>query len=214
MNKLEALELIKKAWDKKNLSLKDKIDTISEVYYAVGLDVATTATFIKATPAEFDAFLSLSNLNDDIMIEISKANPPKTTWPLLASGNDEEIKKALTALSSSTRIKTKNESFCTFTHRQMIEVAGDTPEQLISQLTGDELWKLKTKAEIFNIRRWDVNFLTSLTRQKNEGRVLSNNQINTLIGVLNRLVDNHVIQRNSIDGDNELCDKVLDAIGK
>ena len=70
MEKLEALELIKEAWGNNNLSLEEKIIKISDSFYSVGLDIATTATFIKATPAEFDAFLSLSDLDDEMIAEI------------------------------------------------------------------------------------------------------------------------------------------------
>ena len=91
MDKIEALELIKETWDNNSLSLGDKISTISNAFYTVGLDMATTAAYIKATPAEFYAFLSLSELDEDIINLISKVNPPKTTWLLLASGNDDEI---------------------------------------------------------------------------------------------------------------------------
>lgn len=82
MEKLEALEIIRETWENDDLSLEEKIIKISDSFYSVGLDIATTATFIKATPAEFDAFLSLSNLDDEMIGEISKVNPPKTTWPL------------------------------------------------------------------------------------------------------------------------------------
>ena len=133
MEKLEALELIKETWENDDLSLEEKIIKISDSFYSVGLDIATTATFIKATPAEFDAFLSLSDLDDDMIGEISKVNPPKTTWPLLASGNDDEIRKALSALSEQSRLS--NESISEFIYQQMIEVAGDTPEKSISQLS-------------------------------------------------------------------------------
>ena len=87
MNKIEALELIKETWENTNLSLGEKIITISNAFYDVGLDMSTTAAYIKATPAEFYAFLSLSDLDDEIIDLISKANPPKTTWLLLGSGN-------------------------------------------------------------------------------------------------------------------------------
>lgn len=210
MDKLDALELIKEAWDNEDLSLEEKIITISDAYYSVGLDIATTATFIKATPAEIDAFLSLSNLDDGLIGEISKANPPKTTWPLLASGSEEEIKKALAALSASSSLK--NESVSEFIYQQMIEVAGDTPEKLISQLTGGELFYLANKAKNFSVSEKDVKFLNSVGVQKKRGKVLSERQIEVLMDVLNRLADNNVIQRDSIDGDKELCDKVLDAI--
>lgn len=212
MDKIDALELIKKTWDEESLSLEEKIITISDAFYSVGLDIATTANFIKATPAEFDAFLSLSNLDDYMIRIISEANPPKTTWPLLASGNDDEIKKALDALSAPTR--SKNESVSEFVYQQMIEVAGETPEQLISQLTGDELFYLANKAKSFSMSEKEVKFLNSVAGQKKRGKVLSEKQIIVVKSILNSLADNNVIQRESIDGDQVLCDKVLDAIDR
>lgn len=213
MNKFEALEIIKDAWDAKNLSLEEKILKISDAFYSIGLDIATCANYIKATPAEFDAFLSLSNLNEDMIRLISEANPPKTTWSLLASGNDDEIKKALSALSTSSKFI--NESVSEFVYQQMIEIAGETPEQQISQLTGGELFYLAKKAKSFNsVSQKTINFLNSLAGFKKRGKVLTEKQLLALIDLLNNLVDNNVIQRNSIDGDNDLCDKVLNALNR
>ena len=165
MEKIDALELIKEAWDSAKLSLEEKIIKISDAFYSVGLDIATTANYIKTTPAEFDAFLSLSNLDDELIRMISEANPPKTTWPLLACGSDEEIKKALMALSASSSLK--NESVSEFIYQQMIEVAGETPEQLVSQFTGGELYYLANKAKNFNsVNQKKLDFLR--TEEKRE----------------------------------------------
>lgn len=210
MDKIDALELINETWGADDLSLEDKIIAISEAFYSVGLDIATTANYLKVTPAEFDAFLSLSNLDDKIISVISDVNPPKTTWPLLASGNDDEIKKALVALSAPSR--SKNESVSEFIYHQMVEVAGDSPERLISQLSGDELFYLANKAKNFSIDSKQVKFLNSVAGQKKRGKVMSEKQIAVVMEIMNDLADNNVIQRNSIDGDSELCDKVLDAI--
>lgn len=213
MDKLEALEIIKEAWGNESLTLENKLNTISEAYYSVGLDIATTATFVKATPAEFAVFLSLSDLDDEVVSAISRANPPKTTWLLLSSGNEEEINKALTALSTSSKLQ--NESVSEYIYQQMIEVAGKTPEQQISQLTGGELFYLAKKAKNFtSVNQNSLKFLNSLAGQKKRGKVLSEKQLSTLMNILNSLADNNVIQRKSIDGDEELCDKVLDALGR
>lgn len=213
MDKIDALELIRKTWGAESLSLGEKIITISEAFYSVGLDIATTANFIKTTPAELYAFLSLSNLNEDMIRLISDANPPKTTWPLLSSGNDDEIKKALSALLDTSRLK--NESVSEFIYQQMIEVAGFTSEQLLSQLTGGEMFALAKKAKNFMaVNPNTIKFLNSLAGQKKRGKALSDKQIAALKDILNNLADNKVIQRNSIDGDEELCDKVLDAINR
>lgn len=212
MEKIDALELIKEAWGSGKLSLEEKIFKISDAFYSVGLDIATTANYIKTTPAEFDAFLSLSNLDDDLIRMISEANPPKTTWSLLACGSDEEIKKALMALSASSSLK--NESVSEFIYHQMIETAGETPEQLVSQLTGGELFYLANKAKNFSVNEKLLKFLNSLAGQKKRGKVLSEKQLSALMDMLKELADNSVIQRDSIDGDKELCNKVLDAIGR
>ena len=142
---------------------------------------------------------------------ISDANPPKTTWPLLSSGNDDEIKKALSALSGTSR--SKSESVSEFIYQQMIEVAGSSTEQLLSEITGGEMFALAKKAKNFtSVNPNTIKFLNSLAGQKKRGKALSERQIATLKDILNNLADNKVIQRNSIDGDEELCDKVLDAL--
>lgn len=211
MNKFEALEKIRKVWDDENVCLAEKIAKISEAYYSVGLSVAACASYLKATPAEFDAFLSLSNLDEDIIKMISDAKAP-TTWSLLSCGNDEEIKKALSALTASSRIL--NESVSEFIYQQMIEVAGETTEQKIAQLTGGEMFYLADKAKNFSIKEKELKLLTSFAVQKKRGKVLSGKQIDVLVSILNDFADNKVVQRNSIDGDEELCDKILDALGR
>lgn len=214
MDQNKALAKIKETWRKSELSLENKIITISGLFDKAELDITTTAIFIEVTPAEFDAFLSLSKLDKDIIKEISNVNPPKTTWPLLASGNDVEIKKALAALSDSTKPKKNNETSSEIAVRNMREESGDTFEELLSKLTVNDLYYLAKKAKNFFIDNWNVNFLNSIAKQKTRGKVLSTPQIETLINILNNLADNNVIKRNSIDGDRELCDKVLDVIGR
>lgn len=95
----------------------------------------------------------------------------------------------------------------------MIEVAGSTSEQLISELTGGELFTLAKKAKSFtSVTPNTLKILNNLAGQKKRGKVLNENQLALLKNLLNNLADNKVIQRNSIDGDKELCDKVLDAL--
>ena len=126
MDKLEALEIIKGAWNDRTIKLGDKINTISEAYYDAGLDLATTAAFIKATPAELDSLLGLSEFDEDIIEELSKANPPKTTWSVLASASEEEIKQALKALEDdkdSSQAKSLNFTKSEFVYQKMVEIS-------------------------------------------------------------------------------------------
>ena len=216
MNKIEALESIERAWNSSSLTLGEKILSISNDFYAVGLDLATTAAFIKATPAELDALMALSFFDEDIISMISEVNPPKTTWALIANGSDEEVKKALSALAESKDSDARNkETFSEFVYQQMIEVAGPTPIQLISMLTSDELAHVLKKGQDFNaLNDWSNKFLKNIVGQKKRGKTLSDKQVGIIIRILGELADAGAIKRDSIDGDIALCTKILDAIDK
>lgn len=218
MDRIEALERINNAWNDNNITLGERITNISNDFYGVGLDVPTTAAYIKATPAELDALLSLGSLDDDIIELISEANPPKTTWSLLANASESEIKQALNAFVEN---KEKDDAervhiaMSEFVYQQMIEIAGPTPEQMIETLTGVELAHAQKKAEDFNaLTEWETKFLKSVVAQKKKGKTLSAKQILIVLRVLTTLADKGAIKRNSIDGDNEICDKILDVIGR
>ena len=218
MDKIEALEIIKDAWQNKSITLGEKIDSISEAYYSAGLDLDTTAAFIKATPAEFSSLLELSEFDDDIIEEISKVNPPKTTWSVLASASDDEILQALKALENdkdNSQAKSLHYTKSEFVFQKMVEVSGPTVEQKISSLTGDDLKHLHKKGTDFNaLNDWQSKFLKSVAGQKKRGKTLSDKQAVQLIKIIRTLIDRGAIKRNSIDGDKEICDRILDTLGE
>ena len=218
MDKIEALERIKTAWNDRSLSLKDKIVIISSDYYSVGLELSTTAAFIKATPSELEALLSLGGLDDDIIEVISEINPPKTTWILLASASEDEIKSALDALAKVKKDNSKTTGVSgasEFVYQQMIEVSGPTQEQRVGMLSGADLSHALKKGKSFNaLNDWQLKFLRSIASQKKRGKVLSDKQEARLLEVLTHLAESGAIKRDSIDGDSEICDRILDAIGK
>ena len=218
MDRFEALKRIDAAWNNDSLSLGEKITSISSDYYAVGLDLATTAAFIKATPAELDALLSLSELDDDIIKTISEVDPPKTTWALLANASDDEIRQALKALTQAKNTHEEKHTITSvseFVYQQMLDVAGPTPEQLVGMLTGNELGHALKKGQDFNaLTDWENKFFKSVVAQKKRGKALSDKQLAKLIQILTELANRGVIKRDSIDGDEAICDKILEAIGK
>lgn len=218
MNKAEALVRIKQVWNDRSVLLGNKIDEISSLFYSEGLDLSSTAAYIKATPSELDALLSLSELNQDILDLISQVDPPKTTWTMLGNAKDEEIVEALNALKKGNEICNKEDAhftFSEFVYQKMIEVSGPTIEQKVLTITGDELRHILKKGEDFGkLNDWQTKFLKSIAAQKKRGKTLSDKQINRLIDTLDQLADNGVIVRNSVDGDQEICDKVLDILEK
>lgn len=216
MDKFEALEHINATWHDPDIPLGEKILTVSNDFYAVGLDLSTTAAYIKATPAELDALLSLGALDEDIIELISKVDPPKTTWPLLASASEDEVKQALDALSKSKGSKgMPHSAISEFVYQQMIEVTGPTTEQLVGMLTGQELAHALKKGQDFNaLSDWENKFMKSIVVQKKRGKTLSDKQLAHVLKILVSIAEKGVIKRNSIDGDKDICDKILDAIGK
>ncbi len=218
MNKLEALENIKRTWEDNELKLGDKITRISENYYSVGLDLSGTATYIKATPTEFDSLLALSGLDEEIIDKISEIDPPKTTWMMLANASDEEIDEALKALKDGKDTKSKEDKHFTiseYIYQKMLKVNGPTLEQRVSTLSGDDIKHASKKGEDYNVLNdWSIKFLKSLSAQKKRGKVFTDKQIKQLIKALDGLSESGAIKRNSIDGDQEICDRILDALGK
>lgn len=218
MLKLDALESIKKAWDDPDMKLGEKVISITSDYSSAGLDLATTAAHIHATPAELDFFLSLGELDDEILDELSEVNPPKTTWVLLANGSDEEIEGALKALRfrrQEGRDRSGEESTLQFVYASMIDAGGPTKEQLIGALSGDVLRHALKKGENYNVLNdWEKKFLKSVSAQKKRGKTMSEKQNAKVIGILEKLADEGAITRDSIDGDIEICDEILDALGR
>lgn len=218
MDKVEALEKIKGYWNDGKMPLGKKIVEISNEFYSVGLDLPTTAAFIKATPAELDALLSLGALDDAIIDEISKIDPPKTAWALLANASDEEIHQALSALREKDPPEEdgkKRASTTSFVYQQMLEASGPTIEQRVSSLSGFDLYHAWEKNAGFDaLGKKSADFLRSVSIQKKKGRTLTRKQLPWLIDILSDLADKKVIVRDSIDGDKEICDRILDAIGR
>ena len=213
MNKVEALNHIYEIWNNDDLDLETKITTISTDYYEVGLDLATTAAYIKATPAELDALLALAALSDEMISLISKANPPKTIWELLANANDEEIMEAISALG--TKRDADNDSVSEYIYKQMVKLAGPSVEQRVAEIKASDIAHVRKKGEEFKaLSDWEVKFLKSIASQRANDKKLSDKQMTQLVRILNSLADKEVITRNSIDKDNAICDRILDALGK
>ena len=211
MDKLTSLENIKEAWTKTDISLADKVTTISNNFYSVGLDLASTAEYIKATPAELDAILCLGGLNEEILERLSKINPPETTWELFANASENEINQALDALEQKT---VDDSHLSEFVFRHMSEVAGPSVNQRVGMLTSSDIKKVRVKGEEFKaLSEKEIKFLKSIA-VKRYSTDLSDAQLEWFKDILIKLVEKGAIKRDSIDGDADLCNRILDALGR
>lgn len=212
MDKYEALETIKEVWNDTGKCFGDKVIEVSTAFHSSGLDLATTAAFIKATPTELEMFLALGEFDDEIIELISEADPPNTTWTMLAEASEEEIRQAIQSLKDN---KDRETGFTTseFVFQKMIEVSGPSIEQKLGALSGKDIAHVLKKGEDFDaLRTKEPGFLKSCKIRRNQGKPLSDSQINWLKDILKRLVEKGAISRNSIDDDQEVCDRILDAL--
>ena len=217
MGKFESLERIRDAWRSEDLPLGQKASLISEEFFSSGLDFATTAAFINATPSELDELLEIGGFEDETLERISRINPPKTSWTMLSNATEEEVDHALEMLGRHGTVPAgdgAHTSMTEYVYYAMIEVAEPTVEQKIANLSGKTIKFLREKASHFDgaISAKEVNFLKSCAAKKGSGRSLTERQVKWLLDICNRLADRGIISRNSIDGDQALCDVVLDAL--
>lgn len=216
MDRFEALDAIKIAWNDSDTDLGYKIMEISKAFYSTGLDLAATAAYIKATPTELASLLALSALDEEIIRLISEIDPPKTTWTIIANASPEEIEQALNALKENKAKDPGKRVDCAlsaFVYQKMIEISGPPSEQKVAGLSGDILKHALKKGDDFNsLSEWEKKFLKSVANQKKMGKVLSDKQAKKLKDILGSLVDKDVIKRDSIDGDQDICDEILDAL--
>lgn len=216
MGATESLMKIYEYWTDDNSTLRDKARLISEEYYSTSLKLDATAAYIGATPSELDALLSLSELDDEDLTRISDAKPPITTWMMLATASEEELSSALRALNEERSRSIRTHATGTIEERlytAMVQVAGPTKEQILSTFPYDVIFAMVKRAEAYKaLSPKDSKALKSFGSWRKSGKPLTDRQTTYLHGILTKLVSAGVIMRDSIDGDKEQCDFVLDTL--
>lgn len=213
MSKVDSLVSIKNLWKDTTLSLYEKATAISEEFYSANLDLAGAAEFIGATPSELDSLLSLSELEEDMLRQVSDAMPPVTTWMFLANASEEELQAAIKEIDDKRKGTGTTASLGERLYTAMIQVAGPTGDQVLANLTPDVLFAMAKRAEAFKATSAkNINALKSFGMWRKRGKLLTEKQVKYLRGILNQLVSAGAIKRNGIDSDQEMCDIVLDAL--
>lgn len=213
MSKVESLVSIKKLWNDVSLSLFERATAIAEEYYSASLDLAGTAEFIGATPSELDSLLSLSELDEDMLRQVSNVNPPITTWMILANASEEEFQAAIQEMGGKNDDASPTESLGERLYAAMIQAAGPTTEQVLASLSPEVIYAMAKRAEEFKVLPdRELKALKSFAAQRRRGKVLSEKQVNWMRSMFERMVEAKAIVRGGIDSDQEMCDAVLDAL--
>ena len=216
MSKVESLVRISECWNDDKLSLYDKARIVSEEYYSAGLKLDATAAYIGATSSELDSLLTLSELDDDLLRQVSDSQPPITTWIILANASDEELTAAIKELSGgrNRRNRDDRELVEERLYYAMIQISGPTPEQVLSTLSCDVIFAMAKRAESFNVlSAKNIKALKSFGMWRKRGKTLTDKQTKYLQDMLTQMAEAKAITRDGIGDDQSMCDIVLDALG-
>lgn len=206
---IEGLEL---AWSSPSLDLAERARVISSLHMRSRMSLEGTARMTGATPAEIQALLELATLEDEDLELVSGAHPPATTWFLFAGADSEAIRAGLDALASDEQ--GTPESALVGVYKAMRAAAGPTTDERIAAVSGSTLGHLAYKAAEYDVlSARERTFLASIAKRKNTGTSLTEKQLKWLKDILLKLVQAGVVSRNSVDGDQDACDEVLDAMG-
>jgi hypothetical protein len=152
----------------------------------------------------------LAALDDEPLSEIAKVNPPSTTWLSLAYASEVGRKAALNALKSMSG----ESSPCLLVDTAIEDVGGGSAASRVARLDGDTLSVIVKKAENYGaLTPKTMKALKNFARNQKMGKLLTPAQIGYLEGILRDLVARGVIKRDSLDGDQDICNLVMDALG-
>jgi hypothetical protein len=200
------------AWSAKaSMSFGDWVALVAKTFYESRLTLEGAARRVRATSAELQAVLSLAGLEDDDLQLLSKAAPAKTTWFLFAGANPEGVRAGVEALQEAN----PGESPFAIVDQAIHDVMGPDSMERVAALPGRVLGHMSTKAKQYDLLYPKArSFLVNMSKSKTAGRTLTQKQVGYLHDVLSMLVDGGAITRSSPDGDQEMCDAVLDALGQ
>jgi hypothetical protein len=187
----------------------DWVVDVSEAYIASRLRLEGAAKLLDTTPAELQAVLNLATLDEEELRLIGENPPPKTTWLTFALASREGIEAAIAALGA---MPVGASPFHTV--RDAIHgVEGPTVLERVAALTGPDILHMWSKAKQYGLLSpKSQKALESMGKQKRTGRPLTPRQTAYLYDLLRQLADGGAVRRDSPDGDQDVCDAVLDAI--
>jgi hypothetical protein len=200
------------AWSAKaSMSFGDWVALVSKTYYESRLTLEGAARRVRVTSAELQAVLSLAGLEDNDLQLLSKATPPKTTWFLFAGATSDGVQAGVDALQEAA----PTDSPFAVVEQAIHDVMGPDSLERVAALPGRVLGHMASKAKQYDLLYPKArSFLVNMAKSKSAGRTLTQKQVAYLHDVLNMLVDGGAISRTSPDGDQDMCDPVLDALGR
>lgn len=185
------------------------VNDLSDAFNDMNIGLRLASKLIETRPEELQAALNLSILDDKQLIKIGKLNPPKTTWYRLAESDEGEFDVVLKTLSSISEGVSPSIAI----EEAIRAFRGPTPIEKISALSSEAFARALKKDDSFRIlSEKDRKLLKTLKSKVSTGGSISMAQASYAADVLKKLARGGAIQRNSPDGDKEICNQILDAL--
>lgn len=199
------------AWNSYDAITFDKwVIEVSEAYFKTGLSLKTAANFLSTQPAELQAVLNLASIDEDNLSLLSKMKPPSTTWFSLASASPDGLKAAIQALSE---LQERISPFLVV-DGAIRSVEGPSTFERIASLSSESFGHAAKKAQTYGLLNdKGIKALKGWQTRIRTGKSLTLPQMTYADGLLRELVANGAITRNSKDGDQEICNEILDTLG-
>ena len=181
-------------------------------FYDAHLTLERAARLVRSTPAEVEAVLKLATLDEDLEL-LGNSPPPKTTWFLLAEATHEGLVAAIEALAEWMKKRPPKEppSRVVLEARHIAE--GPSTDERIATLDSKIFGHLAKKAKQYDVLSPRARkFLVDVAKRRRGGQPLTARQAAWAKSILGELVDLGVVRPDSPDGDQELCDAVLDVM--
>jgi hypothetical protein len=200
-----------RAWNSfHDKSFDNWIMDVSEFYFRSGIGIRMASKILGIQPAEIQAALNLATLEEEELELLATLNPPKTTWFTLAAASPEEIRQALEALKTAH----VGQSPFSLVEAAIKEIQGPSAMEKIAGLSAEAFGHAAKKATVYKLLNdKHIKALKSWQSRVRTGRPLTPPQMSYAEGLLRELVEQGAIVRNSQDGDKEICDQILDALG-
>ena len=209
--KLDKYSELYKAWNSfHDKSFDSWIIDVSEFYFRSGIGLKLASQILDVQPAELQAALNLATLEEEELALLAALNPPKTTWFTLAAASPDEIRQALDALISAD----EGESPFSIVEAAIREIKGPTTMERIAALSPEAFEHAAKKATGYKLLNdKHIKALGGWKARVRSGRSLTPPMMAYAAGLLLELNVQGAIVRDSKDGDQEICDEILDALG-
>lgn len=174
-----------------------------------GLGVVRFAQAVNTRPAEILAVMRLATLDPADLQALDDNVPPKTTWLSFAHAESSKIREAVLAMEREAGSESRETVLRGILHVDQLEDASKAVRGLPASTLRHFVAKA-TAYSAFNERQ--AKAFKSLVSYHARGADLSEAQVEYLKGLLKILASSGAISRQSREGDQELCNQILDAI--